>query len=371
MKMFFSSLFAAAADLCLFFSPPDIRLTFPPCCVAHARSNTASHDMPHKRAKHSDRVAKRFSLGQDLAPGADDGFFSEMPKGAMRILQGAKVQEAYRAKLEARKKAEQDALTKAAKAKAKVLDASAGDSKGDNASQLTIRPGEKLRDFNARVEQAMAADVHATFRSASRSQINARKRERRKLRKAGIDPDADPEDLEEHQESTRKAKADKAAALQASEPSSIDLKRQRQAFQQTGEIKDFAKASQVKKINDVAQAPPTLTRAPRGESLQAKTRKARLMAKITGNDEEEAERKVKQAEKDRQKGRVPEKLAANHSFSTAGKKRKAANRPQSALEPSMARQRVLEEERDKVIRAYRQIKEKKIQENQSKHPKKA
>ena len=40
-------------------------------------------------------------------------------------------------------------------------------------------------------------------------------------------------------------------------------------------------------------------------------------------------------------------------------------------EPSMARQRVLEEEREKAIKAYRQIKEKKIQESESKRAKKA
>ncbi|KAJ1030246.1 hypothetical protein NDA16_001157 [Ustilago loliicola] len=318
--------------------------------------------MPHKRAKHSDRVAKRFSIGKDLAPSSDDGFFSEMPKGAMRILQGGKVQEAYRAKLQAKKKAEQEALTKA-KGKAKA-------SEDDAAAELTIRPGEKMHDFNARVEQAMASDVHATFRSASRSSINARKRERRKLGKAGIDPDADPEDAE-HEESARKAKADKAAALEASQPSKADLKRQRQAIQRTGEIKNFAKASQVKKINDVAQAPPTLTRAPRGESVQAKTRKARLIAKITGNDEEEAERKVKQAEVARHKGRVPQKLAAANASPAGTKKRKLAAGADPVTEPSMARQRVLEEERQKAIKAYRQIKEKKIQESESKRAKKA
>ncbi|KAJ1031629.1 hypothetical protein NDA13_002020 [Ustilago tritici] len=318
--------------------------------------------MPHKRAKHSDRVAKRFSIGKDLAPSSDDGFFSEMPKGAMRILQGGKMKEAYRAKLQAKKKAEQHALTKA-KGKAKA-------SEEEAATELTIRPGEKMRDFNARVEQAMASDIHASFRSASRSAINARKRERRKLRKAGIDPDADPEDAEQ-EESARKAKADKAAALEVSQPSKLDLKRQRQAIQQTGEIKDFAKASQVKKVNDVVQAPPTLTRAPRGESVQAKTRKAKLIAKITGNDEDEAERKVKQAEMARHKGRVPEKFATATASPANGKKRKLAAGADPVLEPSMARQRILEEERQKAIKTYRQIKEKKIQESESKRAKKA
>ncbi len=37
----------------------------------------------------------------------------------------------------------------------------------------------------------------------------------------------------------------------------------------------------------------------------------------------------------------------------------------------MARQRVLDEERQKAIKAYRQIKEKKIQENESKRAKRA
>ncbi len=324
--------------------------------------------MPHKRAKHSDRVAKRFAAGQDLAPGGDDGFFSDMPKGAMRILQGAKVQEAYRAKLQAKKKAEQDAATRA-KTKAKVAaDTNSSSGANDDATELTIRPGEKLRDFNARVEQAMASDIHASFRSATRSQINARKRERRKLRAAGIDPDADPEDVDK-EEAARKAKADKAAALQASEPSKADLKRQRQTIQRTGEIKDFAKASQVKKINDVAQAPPTLTRAPRGESVQAKTRKARLIAKITGNDEDEAENKVKQAEKARQKGRVPQKLAAATAAASGTKRKNDAH--DATGEPSMARQRVLDEERRKAIQAYRQVKEKKIRESESKRAKKA
>ncbi|SNX81754.1 uncharacterized protein MEPE_00459 [Melanopsichium pennsylvanicum] len=321
--------------------------------------------MPHKRAKHSDRVAKRFQLGQDLAPSADDGFFSEIPKGAMRILQGAKVQQAYREKLQAKKKVEQDALTKA---KRKAQLSNPGGSPNHSASELTIRPGEKLRDFNARVEQAMAADVRSSFKSATRSLTNARKRERRKLRAAGIHPHADPHDLEQ-QESERKAKADKAAALEASQLSKADLKRQRHAIQQTGDIKDFAKATQVKKINDVAQAPPTLTRAPRGESVQAKTRKARLIAKITGNNEQEAENKVKQAELARHRGRVPEKLSSSPA---GGKKRKLASGGEPvAAQPSMARQRLLEEERDKVIKAYRQIKEKKIEESESKRAKKA
>lgn len=309
--------------------------------------NCQSSNMPHKRANHAARQAKRFTTGQDLAPAADDGMFSQLPKGAMRILQGGKIHEEYHKRREAQKRLQEAALTKAK-----------GKSRASSDDQITtddlkIRAGEKLKDFNARVEQAMASDIHASFKSATRSTINARNRAKRKARAAGIDPDADPEDLEQ-QETKRKAKADKAAAHEAAQPSSADLRRQRQLMEQTGEIRDFAKATQIKKINDIALAPPKLTKAPRGESLQAKTRKAILKAKITGKDEVQAERNAKTAENARQRGRVPQQAQKRN-------REDDDTEAQTIPKPSMARQRLLEQEREKAIKAYRQAKEKKIQ----------
>ncbi|PWZ02589.1 hypothetical protein BCV70DRAFT_3044 [Testicularia cyperi] len=323
--------------------------------------------MPHKRANHSARKARRFVAGENLAPGADDGFFSDMPKGAMRIIQGGKIQDDYRRKKQEQKKHQEEAAAKAReKGKAKAT----SDSAVNIASDLKIRPGEKLKDFNARVEQAMASDIHASFKSATRSTINARNRARRKARASGLDPDADPEALE-HEEAQRKAKADKAAANEANEPTKAELRRQRQAIEQNGEIKDFAKASQVKKINDVALAPPRLTRAPRGESLQAKTRKAKLIAKITGNNEDEAEKRVRDAERARFKGRVPEKLDAANATNNGNKRKRNTDSDAVVVEANVARQRILEAEREKAISAYRHQKQKQIKQAELKRAKKA
>ncbi|KAN0065650.1 hypothetical protein ACQY0O_000780 [Thecaphora frezii] len=319
--------------------------------------------MPHKRAKFSKRKEDRLATGNDLPPptGRDDYHFNSMPKGAMRILQGAQIQQEYRKRKLAAKKAQEST----AKPKPKH-DANPVNSVPE---ELKIRPGEKLRDFNRRVELSMASDIHATFRSQSRSATNAKKRERRAARKAGFDPDAQSQD-EAELEDTRKQRADKAAAKEAAEPSRSDLKRQRQAIEAGGEVKDFAKASQVKKINDVAQAPPRLTKAPRGESVQSKLRKAQLMAKIGGADEEEASRRVLNEEKARFKGRIPEKATA------ADKKRKRPAEDHdeehtdggySAIKPgkpSMARQMILDQERDRAIKLYRELKEKKIKERE-------
>ena len=260
----------------------------------------------------------------------------------MRILQGAKIQEEYNKRKRAAKEAEMDPSSNKNK-KSKTQ------SNSSTAEQLKLRPGEKLSDFNRRVEQSMAHEISQAFRSESRASINARKRARRAARKAGLDPDAS-EDDEASAEQERKRRADKAAAKEAAEPSKEDLKRQRQAIESGGEIKDFAKASQVKKVTDVAQAPPKLTKAPRGESVQSKMRKAQLMAKITGNDEEEASRNVLNAEKARFKGRMP--VAA-------------------PPKPSMARQLILAEERERAIKAYRQQKEQKIQQQEQQRAQKS
>ncbi|EPQ27499.1 uncharacterized protein PFL1_05037 [Pseudozyma flocculosa PF-1] len=331
--------------------------------------------MPHKRAKFSKRQEDRAALGTNLPPptGKDDYHFNSMPKGAMRILQGAQIQEEYRKRKLAAAKAAQNptsaASTAAAKGKGKGKDKAAGngnDNENSSATQeLKIRPGEKLRDFNRRVEMAMAHDISSTFRS--KSATNAKKRARRAARKAGLDPDADSQD-EADQEDLRKKRADKAAAKEAAQPSRNDLKRQRQALEAGAEVKDFAKASQVKKINDVAQAPPRLTKAPRGETVQSKLRKAQLMAKIGGTDEDEASRRVLTDEKARFKGRIPEKAAA----AADAKKRKRGDDPSDLAsagvrpaKPSMARQMILDQERDKAIKLYRELKEKKIKERET------
>lgn len=131
----------------------------------------------------------------------------------------------------------------------------------------------------------------------------------------------------------RKARADKAAALQASEPSAADLKREREGLQARarGGAEEWAKASQRRSVNDVAQAPPTFTKLPRGASAEALARKAAARAALLGEDPEEAARETK--------------------------KRKDAN-------VSAAQRQALQEERERVVKKYRQLKEGKIRERE-------
>ncbi|WFD18873.1 hypothetical protein MCAP1_001086 [Malassezia caprae] len=196
--------------------------------------------MPRKRAKHSVRQTQRESLGHDLPPGPKR-VRDDMPRKAAVLFRPPPP----------RPKADEPPRPAEA--------------------PLQIRPGEKLRDFNERVEQAFSSDLNRTMRAELRSESNQKKRQRRReLLKA------------------KKRAADPAAARAAEEAA------------------DFERASQARSLRDVAQAPPTITARP----------------------------------KERLKRKAPALVEAQ------------AQRPK----PSAARQRILDEERQRVIAQYRSMK---------------
>lgn len=257
----------------------------------------------------------------------------------MRALNAAKVQADFRARKQKEKQ----------KAEAAVNAANANsDGTGQGAmANLKIRPGEKLGDYNRRVEQAMASDVAATARS------EARKLKKRKRAEAAANTNAgsgDERDDAEASEEKRKAKADRAAAFQQAEPSSRDLKKAREEMTGGAAVGakapvplDFAKASQTKRVNDVAQAPPTFTKLPRGESKEAKARKAAIAAALAGQDAQAASRKMLSSrERTVTKGQMPEPVA----------------RP-----GGLKKEKEMQEERERVIKLYRQRKEQRQRES--------
>ncbi|KAK0556807.1 hypothetical protein OC844_005751 [Tilletia horrida] len=275
--------------------------------------------MPHKRAKRSVREADRFAKGHDLPPtavNAKDASFA-MPKGAMRILMGAKVRADYQ---ERRNKAKNDVRAsnriggsqgQDIKGKGKAKD---GDSANSTSGvvkktqhELKLLPGETLGNFNRRVEKTMASDINASLRAAaSTSDKRNKKRKREQLE--------EEERLAEEAQKARSAQI--AAAKRAAEPTSKDLKRAREAMLQQAQQKDgsgssskvkkkgageaesqqqqqqqqkddssnsgtskkkkhgeeerdWARPEQRRRINDVAQAPPVLTRLPKVRGLAA------------------------------------------------------------------------------------------------------
>ncbi|WFD30753.1 hypothetical protein MSPP1_001777 [Malassezia sp. CBS 17886] len=201
--------------------------------------------MPQKRAKQSVRRAQRAQLGYDLAPStakkrSRPEEWGDAPRGAMELLTGVRPERT---------------ATEAAPHKT-----------GD-ASALRIRPGERMRDFNQRVERTLAPGINATMRRDLRSESNSKKRERRR----------------EIQREKKRAK-DPVAARCAEE------------------ALGWQKAASARPLHDVAQSPPAITQRPK-----------------------------------------PPKPRAEGAVAAQ------AERPK----PSLARQRILDEERERIIALYR------------------
>ncbi|PWN23892.1 hypothetical protein BCV69DRAFT_265234 [Microstroma glucosiphilum] len=298
--------------------------------------------MPHKRAKRSVRVAKRDERGNDLVPpkASKDVHMTGLPKNAMRILNAGKVQAEYNARRKAIKEGTyvpsddpSSSSSVKGKGKAKARPAKAAVSPAD---ELRIRPGEKLGDFNRRVEQTMAGVVAATARTEARRE-KKRKRSELDRKKGGEEDDEEGEGSG----TSRQTRAQKAKEIEESQPSSKDLKRAREELQgqSGGRELDFAKASQVRRVNDVAQAPPRFTKLPRGESIEARARKAKVSAAIQGQDPDEAARLIRAAKGERTvtKGQMPEPIKKQATVPVGG----------------LRREKELREERERMIRMYR------------------
>jgi hypothetical protein len=96
---------------------------------------------------------------------------------------------------------------------------------------MHIRPGERLSDFNQRVEQEFAHDIYASMRTNQRSESNQKKRQRRR-------------DV---------LKAKKRAASGSDDDDDDESAAQR----------EFARAPSSRSLHDVALAPPTITARPK------------------------------------------------------------------------------------------------------------
>ncbi|UZJ51141.1 hypothetical protein CBS101457_000461 [Exobasidium rhododendri] len=253
--------------------------------------------MPHKRSKFADRMADRAKKGNDLPPN-NDLHFKSLPKGAMRIINAASIQAQYREK----KKEREEELARKTK----------GKGKGEQGT-LQIREGEKMGDFNRRVESTMAKDINKSIRATNETS-------KKRKRKGGAENEDHPSE-----EASTFASAKKNAVPR--ESNSKDLKRAREAIENgKGKEIEFKQADSRKRLNDVVQAPPNLTKAPRGESKSALERKASLKAALSGRDAE---------------------------TSTS----KSARLPEPVLKGGLKREAMLREERERAVQAYRSKKQ--------------
>ncbi|KAH9939071.1 uncharacterized protein BXZ73DRAFT_44325 [Epithele typhae] len=255
--------------------------------------------MPHKRAKRSVRVQKRKESGSDLAPGAKRALENEeVPKGAARVLNAAQVQQAFRKR---KRDAEEESSGSAQKRSKKGTDP---EKKG--AGKLKIMPGESMVHFSRRVEDSMRGSVRDAIQ-ASAARVRQVKKEEVAAAKGAKD-----------QAATSKAKG-KAPAREA-EPDS-DSEDDAPRGPSRGKAKETPKeferlsTSAPKRLNDIVLAPPQLKKLPR---------------------------KAK-------------KLVAEKAKQTSGDG--ARSLKEGVL--SMAQKAMMEEERERAIRLYREMKKSK------------
>ncbi|WVF66915.1 hypothetical protein IAT40_001658 [Kwoniella sp. CBS 6097] len=304
--------------------------------------------MPHKRAKRSVREAETAKKGKNLAPSTAStrAEYDDTPKSASRILNSWKVQSAFRSSGRINSEdvgGHRPSLGSGPSKNGSTSNSATAGSSKDNAKGKTkipsILPNESLGEYNRRVEQLLrpgvnkaiqdAASIKAAEEAAARKEKKDRKKRTRieKLVKDGKMP----------KEALDKLLAEQAAEKAAGVNGDSKGKRKRTgADEEDGEeaaggsddegingsepkqnrrpAKEFASLPAPRRLNDIVQAPPQLPHL-RRSGTPASTTKSKEAYAAVGNS-----------------GRNP---------LNAGQRR------------------ILEEERERVVKLYREMKEKK------------
>ncbi|EIW81587.1 hypothetical protein CONPUDRAFT_90444 [Coniophora puteana RWD-64-598 SS2] len=219
--------------------------------------------MPHKRAKRSARENEKTLRGPDLPPSqiahhtkatkktgvttkASKLDEEPIPKSAARILNAASIRGSYK-----KRKLDDDGEEGGKQGRKR----SKGD--GEGLEMLKLQPGETIAHFNKRVNQGMVSSIKSAIATSSAHTRKVNKTEQdEKLEKAAAKkkkkaspkdqaqgPDGDTSDPEG---SSQKPK------------SSVPVPAPRQEMPRATEFQ-VALTSAPRRLNDIAQAPPTLT----------------------------------------------------------------------------------------------------------------
>lgn len=296
--------------------------------VASKSALVAHHEPPAHCALGVSFPSRAHELlrGANLAPSKSDGISHEsIPKSAMRVLQAAQIR-AEHAKRKRENPDEDDGRSgkrrkqdgAAGKAKAKAKDNAEGNGKGE----MKILPGESLAHFNrcvplghvlfiviltssSRVEDGMRGDVRAAMQSSSAHGRKARKQET------------------ETAAATKAANIAKNAAKSHKRHASADSDSEgeistKPVDKHADRPKEFTKiqTSAPRNVNDIALAPPTLS-----------LKKATKLQALAG----------------------PEGLRGGKAAGVL----------------SMAQRAMMEVEREKAIKHYRELKEKRFAQTQA------
>ncbi|KAF8549745.1 hypothetical protein OG21DRAFT_1469651 [Imleria badia] len=245
--------------------------------------------MPHKRAKGPVREREKARRATDLAPTISLEH-EPIPKSVSRVLDATQIRREYRKKKHQRdgvSNSDEDAHPR----KKRRHDAT--DMKYGDTTALRINPGETVAEFNRRVESSMVPLIKTALRESS---AQARKVRREEAAQESLKRDKHGDKVRQPPPESSKRGSDLPPTSVAEE----DIDRQHVA-------KEFqvASTSAPRRLNDIAQEPPIISKLPRG--------------------------------------------AVKHDAAPSG-----------VL--SMAQKAMMEEERDKAIRHYRELKARKLRE---------
>ncbi|KZT34029.1 hypothetical protein SISSUDRAFT_1065655 [Sistotremastrum suecicum HHB10207 ss-3] len=202
--------------------------------------------MPHKRSKRSLREKERDARGFELAPSsaARKSELDDIPKSMRRVLDGERIQKEWRDKKRKREES-----------------GDKGDDEGRGAKKaksIEIKPEESLKHFNQRVED----DMRGTMRQV-------------RIKSKKIKPPENPP-------SKSKQSSSSAAGIASDTPDTQPLP----------VAKEFASRPKTTRLNDIAQAPPTLTHKPRKAQNAQNFKKTDGLVSLAQKQMMEAERET-------------------------------------------------------------------------------
>jgi len=215
--------------------------------------------MPHKRAKRAVREKQRTQSSLNLPPGVRSSIDNEdIPKGAARILNAAKVQEEFRNK---KRKQPDDSITdhdgsrEAIIRKKRRKDDKGGGASGsaeERKGDIKIQPGESMAHFNRRVEDSMRGAVRIAMKNSSARLRKAKKDE-------AVTGPAKPPQVSTSAKRPQDASPEVTYDVPEAKPAHRSDERETRP-------KDFEhlSSSAPKRLNDIVQAPPELNKVPRG-----------------------------------------------------------------------------------------------------------
>ncbi|ODN77050.1 hypothetical protein L202_05590 [Cryptococcus amylolentus CBS 6039] len=218
--------------------------------------------MPHKRSKKSVRDAETAKKGQNLAP--SDNKYDDTPRGATRIFSSLDLQTKFRA---SGRTNSEDTGERRGVAGTNVK----GKGKGKEALPK-IMPQETLGEYNRRIESLLRPAVSSAIKTAENQRqaevADERRGKKERKRRARLEKlvkegKVDKKVLEEFEKSVKEKKRKREQGKGGDSESEEEEeerggKKQKQQQKEQKEFKAATSTSAPRRLNDIAQAPPSL-----------------------------------------------------------------------------------------------------------------